>query len=134
MGQAIGAAVKWLPPAAGGAPVVTYELSSRPALTFPNGTMVPLSAYGDDDVAADGESAWVVASAHIKAVARTEAVGVIYYDYYVPRLACGGRYVFRIRAFSALRGYGPGRLVDAPLPTCPPTSQPTLSPTQPPKP
>jgi len=136
----VGAHVRWLAPSPGGAPISSYQLSSRPAMS-PNATaktsVVALSAYGDDDSIDAGRqsgSAWTVATSRVPSEPRKEAVGVstaasTFYSWYVPRLECGQDYVFAVRAFNDFHRYGKSRKVLVTAPSCSPTTDPSFPPT-----
>jgi hypothetical protein len=139
LGPMIGAFVQWLAPATGGAPISSYQLSSRKAELNAGGTMVvSLSAYDDDDGAMTERSnggSWTIVSSSVPSVARNEAAGnkdsqSTFYTYYVPRLACGSNYVFSVRGYNTFHGYGPTRKVSVQTPSCTPTTEPSFPPTR----
>jgi hypothetical protein len=138
LGAAIGAHVQWLAPAVGGAPISSYELSVRSALVA-NATaktqVVSLASYDDDALATRNEGGpWTVVSSHVASDARKEAEGhaskaSTFYDYYIPRLACGSDYVLAVRAYNSFHGYGSSRKATFQTPSCSPTKEPSFPPT-----
>lgn len=140
-GTMVGAHLRWLAPAVGGAPITSYQLASRKAMA-PNATakssFVALSAYGDDDSIGAGRitggSEWSIATSRVPSEPRKEAAGVAtaastFYSWYVPRLECGEDYVFAVRAFNDFHEYGKSRKVLATAPSCSPTTEPSFPPT-----
>lgn len=112
--KAIGAKIKWLPPYPGDGPVATYEVSTRLAQRGK-----PVTEYSDDDVDEKGNSAWLVSSSRIPSNKITEAAQNVFYWFYVPRLTCGGHYIFRLRGYTELGVVGPSSIIDVELPKCP---------------
>jgi len=138
LGAAIGAHVKWLAPALGGAPISSYEVAVREAMAAnatAKNTVVSLSSYDDDELSTRVEGgAWTVVTSHITSEVRKEAEGhankpSTYYEYYVPRLACGTDYVLAVRAYNTFHGYGGSRKASFQTPSCSPTKEPSFPPT-----